>query len=246
MEAGEHDPLHAESGVSNTAVPGVALVLEVDGDVHFNLIFLSEALLVNDVGFYSGSALSVGSARDYDLIFRISLFGDDSARQVQLTARPPGFSAEASHIPDDRIDLRGAQGFAERGHDLRESARGAAVNDNGLPSGVWLRGGLIAASEIRKGSWLLEPRDGLGRASTVGPMTGDASGFVDLFTGLRGDGGVAIHLRRSAQRGSKQSGGEDNADATKMSLNSGENGIEFQSFFMTSSWRKRFETETHA
>src|SRR5438477_7826 len=95
----------AKSGVANAAVPSVILVLKIDRDVDFNLIFYAEALLVNDVSEETGCALRVERGGDDDFVFRISFFGDDGARKIQFAAWPAGFFAEAAHVANDSVDL---------------------------------------------------------------------------------------------------------------------------------------------
>src|ERR1700719_616253 len=102
-QAGEHYALHPECGVTNAAVPGVVLVLKCQGDVDFNLIVLSEALLMNHVAHHAGSALRVDGVGEHSFVLGISLLGHQGSWQVQLAPRPVLLAAEATQILNDFV-----------------------------------------------------------------------------------------------------------------------------------------------
>jgi len=77
-----HHALQAQSGVANASVPGVILVLEIQRNVHFDLILLSEALLVNDVTHDARRALCVEDTGNHHLIFRICFFGGERSGEI--------------------------------------------------------------------------------------------------------------------------------------------------------------------
>jgi hypothetical protein len=183
-QAGKDFALQAESDVTNTAVPAVILISEVEGHIDFNLIFHAEALLVNDVGFEAGSALRIGGGGENDFVFRISLLGDERARQIEFSARPVRVIAEGPKIVNNFVDLRRGKGFGKRGHDLREAAIRTSIDDDRFPSAVGLGGSLVAAGEVGKGIRRLEAGDRFWSALPVRAVTGDASSIVYLRAGI--------------------------------------------------------------
>jgi len=172
----------------------VVLVLKMNGHVDFDLIFFAEALLVNDVAYETGSVLRVERGRDDDFVLGIGFFGGDGAREIQFAARPGGFFAETAHVADDSIDLFRGKRIGKAGHDLREAARGTAVDDHGFPGGVWFGSGLIALREIGEGAGRFESAEQFGSASAICAVTGDAGSFVNLFTGVELERGGAARL----------------------------------------------------
>jgi hypothetical protein len=58
------------------------LVLEIERNVHLDLILLSEALLVNDVADDARLALRVEDAGNDELVFRKRLFGSNCSGKI--------------------------------------------------------------------------------------------------------------------------------------------------------------------
>src|SRR4029079_8171029 len=61
VQAGKHDALHPQRGVTYSAIPDMILILKLEGNINFDLIGLSEALLVDDVTFVARPAICVDS-----------------------------------------------------------------------------------------------------------------------------------------------------------------------------------------
>ena len=61
VQVGKHDALYAERGVAHSAIPDMILILKLDGNINFDLIGLSESLLVDDVTFVARRAICVDS-----------------------------------------------------------------------------------------------------------------------------------------------------------------------------------------
>src|SRR6185312_14706010 len=97
--------LQPDGGIANAAVPSVVLVLKREWDRHLDLVFYSEALLVDCLVRHPWSALRVKRCRIGDLILRIGLLGNQRARKVQFGTRPVGIRAETSQVSNDFVDL---------------------------------------------------------------------------------------------------------------------------------------------
>src|SRR5215468_2875022 len=179
LQIRKHHALHAQRRVSNTAIPGVILVLKRDRNVHLDLISLPKPLLMNDVILYSRRSTSIHCGREHHFIFGISLLRHQRSRQVQLTPRPFWLAAEASQVADHFVDLLLCQRLPERRHDLRESAETSSMRDDGFPREIVFRSSLIAGSKIRKRPWRFKAGDGLRHALAVRAMTRHARRLVD-------------------------------------------------------------------
>src|SRR5215475_893831 len=162
-------------------MPVVRLVLELKRDFHLDLVMHAEALFMNNVGSNSGSAAGVHSGRDHDLVFRKRLFRDQRARQVEFAAGPTVVMAERPQVGDYVINLIRLEQLAEGGHDLREAARRAAVDDYVFPRRIGLWCGLITTREIRESVGTLELSQRLRRATAIAAVTGDTSRLINAL-----------------------------------------------------------------
>ncbi len=184
----------------------MVLVLEIQRNVHFDLVVLSETLLVNDVADDSGSPLRIQGAGNHHFIFREGFFGNQRAWKVQLAPWPSTLAAESTQIVDHLVDLFGCKRFFERRHDVRKAAITATVGDHRFPGPVIFRSGLVALGEVWKSAGRFETGSGLWSAGTVRAVARDAGGFVNRFAGIQSEGRTRVRLaeQQSSSRNQDQ------------------------------------------
>ena len=158
------------------------LVLKLQRNVDLDLIFYSEALLVNDVHAHARSSPGIDCAGDYNLVFGKSLFCNQRAWQIQLASRPVLVGAQGAQIGDDVVDLLRTQQLSPYRHDFREAARRPAMHDHVFPDGVRFGRSLIAPGEIGEGVRPHESRSRLRSAPPVAGVTSDTSRLEDALT----------------------------------------------------------------
>src|SRR5712671_2948736 len=122
LQTRKHYALEAQRGVANTAIPGVIDILIVDRDVDLDLIFYSEALLMNDVRRTARRARRIQPRGNHHFIFGIRLFRYQRSRQVQFATWPVWVPAQSTQVRNHVIDLLRRQRIAERRHNVRKSA----------------------------------------------------------------------------------------------------------------------------
>ena len=157
------------------------LVLKLQRNVDLDLIFYSEALLVNDVHAHARSSPGIDCAGDYNLVFGKSLFCNQRAWQIQLSSGPVLVGAQGAQIGDDVVDLLRRQQLSPYRHDFGEAARRSAVDDHVFPGGVRFGHSLIALGEIGKGVRPLESRSRLRSAPPVAAVTSGAGSLEDAL-----------------------------------------------------------------
>ena len=106
-QVGEHHVLQAEGDVAEWPFATVILVLIVQGTVDFDLVLRAEALFVDEVGGEARRAGGVGGGGDDEFVLRKGFFRDQSAGQIEFSARPVRIGAEGAQVGDDVIDVGG-------------------------------------------------------------------------------------------------------------------------------------------
>src|SRR5690348_7316938 len=95
LVVGEQNALEPEAHITESAVPEAAFGMnEIDGHGYFDLVLLSEPLLVHHFIRDARRPGCIDRSGHDRFIFRIRFFRNQGARQIEFRARPALFLAE--------------------------------------------------------------------------------------------------------------------------------------------------------